>query len=40
VTQKNFLGILAKPIDVVIDALTKNNTVKDVFEHSPDAEEL
>lgn len=36
----DFTDILAEPIEVVIDALTINKTVKEVFENLPDTEEL
>jgi len=38
--EKDFPAILAKPLDVVISALTDNKTVKEVFENLPDAEKL
>ena len=34
--EQDFPDILAEPIDVVVRALTSNQTVKDVFENLPD----
>jgi len=39
-SEKDFPDILAKPLDVVINALTVNKTVEEVFENLPDAEKL
>lgn len=36
----DFPEILAKPVAVVVDALINNNTIKDVFDHLPDAEKI
>ena len=36
----DFPEILAKPVAVVVDALVNNNTIKDVFDHLPDAEKI
>lgn len=36
----DFPEILAKPVAVVIDVLINNNTIKDVFDHLPDAEKI
>ena len=38
--EKDFPDILVKPLKVIIDALNKNETVTDVFENLPDAEEI
>lgn len=38
--EKDFQEIMVKPVDVVITALTKNQTVKDVFENLPDSEKI
>lgn len=38
--EKDFPDILAKPLDVVINALTVNKTAKEVFENLPDVEKL
>lgn len=38
--EKDFSDILAEPHEMVVDALNKHSTVKDVFEHLPDAEKL
>lgn len=38
--EKDFPDILVKPLNVVIGVLTKNKTVKDVFENLPDAEKI
>lgn len=38
--EKDFSAILAEPHHVIVEALTTQSTVKDVFEHLPDAEEL
>lgn len=36
----DFPEILAKPVAVVVDVLINNNTIKDVFDHLPDAEKI
>ena len=38
--EKNFPDILVKPHNSVVEALNKYETVKGVFEHLPDVEEL
>lgn len=38
--EKDFQDILVKPLNVVIDSLHNNKTVKNVFETLPDAEEI
>lgn len=38
--EKDFSDVLAEPHKAVVDALNKHSTVKGVFEHLPDAEEL
>ena len=38
--EKDFPDILVKPASVVVDALINNNTIRDVFDHLPDAEKI
>ena len=38
--EKDFPDILVKPVSIVVDVLTKNNMITDVFDHLPDAEEI
>ena len=38
--EKDFPDILAEPVQVVVDVLTTQATVKEVFENLPDAEKL
>lgn len=39
-TEKDFPWILAEPLPVVINALTQNTTIEQVFKHLPDLEDI